>query len=365
MIPIMTKKIKRRDLILGTGAAAVAASASTVRAQTKTFRWKMVTTWPPNFPGLGTSVVRMVKNIERASGGRIKIKLFSAGELVPAFEVFDFVSSGGAELWHGAAYYWRGKSEAAQIFTTLPFGLNAMELNGWHYFGGAQKLYRELYEPFNLLPFPCGNSGCQMGGWFKKSIDTIEDIKGLKMRIPGFGGEVLRRNGGTPVAMPGGEIFTALQTGTIDAAEWIGPYNDLAFGMHKVAKHYYYPGWHEGGPSLECIINKEAFESLPDDLQAIVEIAIQSTNDTMLAEFVARNASALQQIRKMKDIEIKPFPNEIMAAFEKTTDEIIKEIEDKDPLFSKIYQSFSGYKKTAVEWTKISEYALLKNRYKD
>jgi TRAP-type mannitol/chloroaromatic compound transport system substrate-binding protein len=165
--------------------------------------------------------------------------------------------------------------------------------------------------------------------------------------------------------MPGGEIFTALQTGTIDAAEWIGPYNDLAFGMHKVAKHYYYPGWHEGGPSLECIINKEAFETLPDDLQAIVEIAIQSTNDTMLAEFVARNASALQQIRQMKDIEIKPFPNEVMDAFEKTTDEIIKEIEDKDPLFSKIYQSFSEYKKTAVEWTKISEYALLKNRYKD
>ncbi len=151
MIPTMTKKIKRRDLILGTGAAAVAASASTVRAQTKTFRWKMVTTWPPNFPGLGTSVVRMVKNIERASGGRIKIKLFSAGELVPAFEVFDFVSSGGAELGHGAAYYWRGKSEAAQIFTTLPFGLNAMELNGWHYFGGAQELYRELYEPLQFI----------------------------------------------------------------------------------------------------------------------------------------------------------------------------------------------------------------------
>ncbi len=315
----MTKKIKRRNLILGAGAAAVAASTNSVRAQTKTYRWKMVTTWPPNFPGLGTSVVRMVKNIERASGGRIKIKLFSAGELVPAFEVFDFVSSGGAELGHGAAYYWS----------------------------------------------PCGNSGCQMGGWFKKPIDTIEDVKGLKMRIPGFGGEVLRRNGGIPVAMPGGEIFTALQTGTIDAAEWIGPYNDLAFGMHKVASHYYYPGWHEGGPSLECIINKEAFESLPDDLQAIVEIAIQSTNDTMLAEFVARNASALQQIKKMKEIEIKPFPKQVMKAFEKTTDQIIKEIEAKDPLFSKIYQSFSEYKKTAAEWTKISEYALLKNRYED
>jgi TRAP-type mannitol/chloroaromatic compound transport system substrate-binding protein len=185
------------------------------------------------------------------------------------------------------------------------------------------------------------------------------------MRIPGFGGEVLRRNGGIPVSMPGGEIFTALQTGTIDAAEWIGPYNDLAFGMHKVASHYYYPGWHEGGPSLECIINKEALDSLPEDLRTIVEIAIQATNDTMLAEFVARNATALQQIKAMKQIKIKPFPEDVMLSFEKTTDEIISEIETKDPMFSKIYKSFSEYKKTASEWTKISEYALLKQRYKD
>ena len=155
-----------------------------------------------------------------------------------------------------------------------------MELNGGHYFGGAQELYRELYEPFNLLPFPCGNSGCQMGGWFKKPIDTIEDVKGLKMRIPGFGGEVLRRNGGIPVAMPGGEIFTALQTGTIDAAEWIGPYNDLAFGMHKVANHYYYPGWHEPAAILDCFINLEKWNSLPDDLKTIEQEFLNSSAAT-------------------------------------------------------------------------------------
>ena len=355
--------MKRRDLILGAGAAGIAAT-SKLKAQTKkTFKWKMVTTWPPNFPGLGTGAIRMAKSIERASGGRIKIKIFGAGELVPAFEVFDYVSSGGAEMGHGAAYYWRGKTEATQIFTALPFGLNAMEMNGWLYYGGGLELYRELYDTFNLRPFPCGNSGCQMGGWFKKEISSVADLKGLKMRIPGFGGEVLRRNGGTPVAMPGGEIFTALQTGTIDAAEWIGPYNDLTFGMHKVAKNYYYPGWHEGGPTLECIVNKDAYNELPKDLKAIVDIAASATNDTMLAEFMARNAFALQQIKTMEDIKIFPFPKDVMRAFKKSTQEIINEIVGRDERFAKVYKSYSDYKNTVEQWTKISEYALLKNRY--
>jgi len=353
--------MKRRDLLIG--ATGLAASSQIRAANKKTYKWKMVTTWPPNFPGLGTGAMRMAKNIEKASGGRIKIKVFAGGELVPAFETFDFVSSGGAEMGHGAAYYWRGKSEATQIFTTLPFGLNAMELNGWFYYGGGMELYRELYESFNLRPYPAGNSGCQMGGWFKKPINSIEDLQGLKMRIPGFGGEVLRRNGGTPVAMPGSEIFTALQTGTIDAAEWIGPYNDLTFGFHKVAKHYYYPGWHEGGPTLECIVNKEVYDGLPEDLQIIIDIAASATNDRMLAEFMARNAFSLKQIETMEDIKIAPFPKEVLDAFKEKAEEIIAEIITKDPKFAKIYKSFSEYKDTVEKWTKISEYALLKNRY--
>ena len=353
--------MKRRDLLIGT--AGLAASSQIKAANKETYKWKMVTTWPPNFPGLGTGAMRMAKNIEKASGGRIKIKVFAGGELVPAFESFDFVSSGGAEMGHGAAYYWRGKSEATQIFTTLPFGLNAMELNGWLYYGGGMELYRELYEPFNLRPYPAGNSGCQMGGWFKKPINSVQDLQGLKMRIPGFGGEVLRRNGGTPVAMPGSEIFTALQTGTIDAAEWIGPYNDLTFGFHKVAKHYYYPGWHEGGPALECIVNKEAYEGLPEDLQTIIDIAASATNDSMLAEFMARNAFSLKQIETMEDIKIAPFPKDVMDAFKQKAEEIIAEIITKDPKFAKIHKSFSEYKDTVEKWTKISEYALLKNRY--
>ena len=198
--------------------------------------------------------------------------MYGAGELVPAFEVFDAVSRGTAEMGHGAAYYWKGKSEAAQFFAAVPFGMNAQEMNAWFYYGGGLELWREIYAPFGLMPAPAGNTGVQMGGWFNKEINRLDDLKGLKMRIPGLGGEVLRRAGGTPVNLPGGEIFTALQTGAIDATEWVGPYNDLAFGLHKAAKYYYYPGWHEPGTTLEAIVNKQAFDALPKDLQSIVRM---------------------------------------------------------------------------------------------
>ncbi len=203
-------------------------------------------------------------------GGRIQVKVYGAKELVPAFEVFDAVSRGTAEMGHGAAYYWKGKNEAAQFFSTVPFGLTAQEMNGWIYHGGGQALWEELYDQFGLVPAPAGNTGVQMGGWFNKEINCLADLKGLKMRIPGLGGEVLRRAGGTPVNLPGGELFTSLQSGTIDATEWVGPYNDLAFGLYKAAKYYYYPGFHEPGTFLEAMINQKALESLPEDLQAIV-----------------------------------------------------------------------------------------------
>ena len=203
-----------------------------------------------------------------------------------------------------------------------------------------------------------------MGGWFKKEIKSAADLQGLKMRIPGLGGEILRRAGGTPVSLPGGEIFTALQTGTVDAAEWIGPYNDLTFGFHNAAKYYYYPGWHETGPTLECIVNKEAFDSLPPDLQAIVEIAASATNDQMLAEFMARNAFALTEIEQMDDVKILPFPDDVMTALEQASDEIIAEISARDEKFKTIHQSFLDYMNTVSKWTEISEFAMLANRYK-
>ena len=244
------------------------ATAGTVDIQ-KTYKWKLVTTWPKNYPGLGTAPENFAKKVEAMSGGRIQIKVFGAGQLVPAFEVFDAVSQGTAEVGHGAAYYWTGKSKATGFFTSVPFGLNAQEMNGWLHYGGGLELWRELYSPFNLIPFAGGSTGVQMAGWFNREINSMEDIKGLKMRIPGLGGDVITRAGGVSVTMPGGELYTSMQTGVIDATEWVGPYNDLAFGFHQVAKYYYYPGWHEPGPVLELIVNKDAYATLPEDLSLI------------------------------------------------------------------------------------------------
>jgi TRAP-type mannitol/chloroaromatic compound transport system substrate-binding protein len=248
--------MQRRDFMktVGAGSLAVgsglaAGNASAAKAQ---YKWKMVTTWPKNFPGLGTAANKLAYLIGEMSGGRIQVKVYGAKELVPAFEIFDAVSKGTAEMGHGAAYYWKGKSEAAQFFTTVPFGLTAQEVNAWMYYGDGLNLWKELYSQFNLVGVPAGNTGVQMGGWFNKEINSLADLKGLKMRIPGLGGEILKRLGGTPVNLPGGELFTALQSGAIDATEWIGPYNDLAFGLFKAAKYYYYPGFHEPGTILEA-----------------------------------------------------------------------------------------------------------------
>jgi TRAP-type mannitol/chloroaromatic compound transport system substrate-binding protein len=363
--------MKRRDLILGASALGVTACAQSDNesagacADGTTFNWKMVTTWPPNFPALGTQAQRLAENIQTASGGRITIRVFSGGELVPPFEVFGAVSQGMAEMGHGAAYYWKGKSEAAQFFTSLPFGLSAPELNGWFYYGGGLELYRELYAPFNLVPFPAGNTGVQMGGWFNKKINGLGDLKGLKMRIPGLGGEVLARAGGTPVSTPGSEIFTALQTGAIDATEWVGPYNDMATGLHQAARYYYYPGWQEPGPALEAIFNKQAFEALPEDLQKVVELACSAMNDQMFAEFVARNGQSLAQLLELEaqgKIEILPFPDDVLMELRRLSAEVVQEIVDRDPAAAKIYASLDAYRQRTAKWTAISEQAMLNVR---
>ena len=359
--------MKRREVLAGAGALALTGCAAEQQdcdngEAGKSYTWKMVTTWPPNFPGVGTGVLRLARFIEDASGGRLRIKVYAAGELVPPFEVFDTVSRGTAEIGHGAAYYWKGKSEAAQFFTALPFGMNAMEMNAWLYNGGGLELYRELYAGFNLMPFPAGNTGVQMGGWFNKEINSLADLEGLKMRIPGWGGEVLKRAGGTPVNLPGAEIFTALQTGSIDATEWIGPYNDVAFGLHKAARYYYYPGWQEPGPVLECIVNKEAFESLPQDLQTIVELACSATNDRMTAEYTARNAMSLEQLKAEGKVELRRFPDDVMRQLRELTREVVNDLVARDPVAARINESFTKFRDTVGAWTKISEQAMLETR---
>jgi len=358
--------MKRRDFVKGIGAGSLVAgsaiaSAPSVLASTK-LKWKMVTTWPKNFPGLGTGANKLAKLITEMTGGRIDVKVYGAKELVPAFEVFDAVSRGTAEMGHGAAYYWKGKSQAAQFFAAVPFGLTAQEMNGWLYHGGGMKLWEDIYDKFNLIPAAAGNTGVQMGGWFNKEIKSIKDLNGLKMRIPGLGGEVLKRAGGTPVSLPGGELYTSLQSGAIDATEFVGPYNDLAFGLYKVAKFYYYPGWHEPGTTLEAIINKKAFEALPKDLQSIVRNACKVVNQDMLAEYTARNNAALHTLVNKHKVQLKQFPDDVLSKLRRLSDEVVKELAENDKDSKKVYDSFITFRDQAKAWHNISEVSYMRAR---
>ena len=331
-------------------------------APQKVIKWKMVTAWPKNFPGLGTGANNLAEKINQLSGGRLQVKVYGAGELVPALEIFDAVSHGTAQMGHGAAYYWKGKDPTFQFFSTVPFGLTAQEMNGWLYNGGGLELWQQAYEKYNLIPMPAGNMGVQMGGWFNKEINSIDDLNGLKMRIPGLGGEVLKRAGGTPVNLPGGELFTAMQSGTIDATEWVGPYNDLAFGFYKVAKYYYYPGWHEPGTALEAIINKDAFEALPKDLQAIVKNACEIANHEMLAEYTARNNDALKELVEKHHVQVRKFPDDVLAKLRTLSDDVVKELANKDDFSKKVYDSYISYRDKATNWSEYSERAYLNVR---
>jgi TRAP-type mannitol/chloroaromatic compound transport system substrate-binding protein len=365
--------MQRRDLIsaLAGGAAAAGLGACADQAPSggpavitsKKYRWKMVTTWPPNLPGLATGGANFVaRAIEEMSGGRIEVRVYGGGELVPPFEVFDAVSSGTAELGHGAAYYWKDKLPAAQMFTCVPFGMNPQEMNAWLYFSDGLKLWRELYAPFDLIPHPAGNTGVQAGGWFNREINSVADLNGLKMRIPGLGGEVLARAGGIPVSLPGGEIFTSLQTGNIDATEWVSPYNDLAFGLHNAAKYYYYPGWHEPGPTLETIVNRRAWEALPADLQHIVQYASQAANTAMISEYTAFNGPALKQLQEEHGIIVRPFPEDVIRRLRELSQQVLEELAADDEDFGRVYASYSAFQRSAAPWIDISERAFVESR---
>ena len=335
---------------------------STPATSSETFEWKMVTTWPRDFPGLGTGANNLANIIGEMSGGRLTIKVYGGNELVPPFEVFDAVQRGTAEMGHGGAYYWKGKIPASPFFSGVPFGMTASELNGWFYHGGGIELYHETYAPFGVIPYPIGNSGTQMGGWFNKQINSVEDLKGLKMRIPGFGGEVLKRVGGTPVNIPGAELFTALQNGTIDATEWVGPMNDLAFGLFRAAKYYYYPGWHEPGTALEAIVNAEAFAALPPDLQTIVVMACKAANMDMFADFEARNGQALQTLLQEHDVDLRPFPDEVLVELKRVSFEVIEEQAAMDEMSGKVWTSMKSFIEQVRPWTEIGSQYFVNRR---
>jgi len=336
--------------------------AGSAAAEQEVIRWKMVTTWPKNFPGLGTAPENFSRMVNEMSGGRLQVQVYGAGEIVPAFGVFDAVSQGVAEMGHGGAYYWTGKVPSSVFFTAVPFGFTAQEASAWVHYGGGLELWREAYAPFNLIPMAGGNSGVQMAGWFNKEINSVDDLKGLKMRIPGLGGEVLNRAGGTAVTMPGGELYTSLQTGVIDATEWVGPYNDLALGLHEVAEYYYYPGWQEPGPVLEVLVNKDAFQSLPADLQAIVEVAARAINQDMLDEYTARNNAALKELVEVHGVQLRRLPDDVIMALHAASQEAIEELVASDPMASKVYDSFTKFYGGVRSYHHISEQAYINAR---
>ena len=331
-------------------------------SEQENFKWRMVTTWPKNYPGVGLAAENISKLVNEMSAGRLEIKVYGSGELVPALEVFDAVSRGSVEMGHGASYYWIGKNPSSQFFTALPFGLNAQEMNAWLHYGGGQELWEKSYAPFDLIPMAAGNTGVQMAGWFNKEINSLADVKGTRMRIPGLAGKVWTRAGGEAVLMPGSEIFTNLQSGVIDAAEWIGPYNDQTFGLHQAAKFYYYPGWHEPGPTLEMIVNKKAFESLPKDLQAILRTASRAVNQDMLDEYTARNNQALESLVKIHGIKLKKLPEDVLKRFKEITDELLEELTIKDPLSKEIHQSQKDFQVNVSKYHRISEKAVYEMR---
>jgi len=358
--------MQRRDFFKQAGGASLTLGASTLGIETAQvdplYKWKMVTTWPKNFPGRGTGANRLAALIGELSGGRIRVKVYGAGELVPAFEVFDAVAQGTAEMGHGSAVFWKGKSETVQFFSAVPFGMTAQEQNGWLYHGGGLELWTELYAGFGLIPAPAGNTGVQMDGWFNKEIRSLANLAGLKMRIPGLGGEALKRAGGTPVTLPGGELFVFLQSGAIDATEWAGPYNDLAFGLHKAAIYYYYPGFHEPGSTLEHIINRAVFEALPADLQSIVLNACRVVNQDILADYTARNPVALKVLLDKHGVDMRPYPDDVLVKLHRLAKEVISELAEKDAFSRKVYASYQQFFQQSKTWSNSSELAYLRAR---
>lgn len=337
----------------GDGEGEQAGSSSAVDTSQR-FHWKMVTTWPANFPIIQVGVERFADDVREMSRGRLDIQVFAGGELVPALGVFDAVSQGSVEMGHGSPYYWAGKVPAAQFFSSVPFGMTVKGMQAWLYHGDGLKLWREIYQPFNLIPFPMGNSGVQMGGWFNKKIESIDDLKGLRMRIPGLGGKVFKKAGGNPVLMAGGEIYTALERGTIDATEWVAPYHDLRLGLNRAAKYYYYPGWHEPGTEFELMVNMGHWQELPDDLKKIVEIAAGATSEWIYSAMEYYNSQALQEIKQKQNIEMLEFPADVLAELRRMTRVTLQEEAAATPDFKKVYDSYSAFSEKYADWSSLS-----------
>lgn len=351
---------RRTFLKAATVATASGLSAPAIAQGVK--RLKMVTTWPKNSPGLFTSAQRIAERIGIATDGKIQVKVFAAGELVPAFESFNAVSAGTADMYHGVEYYWQGKSKAFNFFGGVPFGLTAAEHYAWIYYGGGQALWDELSAGFNVKGFLLASTGVQMGGWYNKEITSLDDLKGLKIRMPGIGGEVMRRVGAAVVGLPGGEIYQALASGAIDGTEWVGPWLDLNMGFYKVAKYYYWPGFHEPGSVFSAGINKKLWNGLTKEQRMVIETVMQAESNIQFAEYQARNSSALNTLITKHGVKLRRFADPILMELGKHTTDVLNDMSGADAMTKKVYESFRTAWKEAIGWSRIGDLAYLQAR---
>ena len=346
-----------------TGVAAVAASSLAAPAvAADRVDIAMVTTWPRDFPGLGTGAQRFAQRLTDMSDGRFQVQYFASGERVKAFDSFDEVASGNAQMYHAADYYWKGKHKAWGYFTAVPFGLTYTEFNAWIRFAGGQELWDEVADGFGLKNFVCGNTGVQMGGWFNKKIKSAKDLKGLKMRIPGFGGEVMAKLGASPVSLPGGQIYENLVSGAIDATEWVGPWNDEIMKFQEAAKYYYYPGMHEPGSALAAGCNKSWLTSLSKSDQLMIECAAAMENDVMMAEYNAKNGAALNRLINDHGVKLEQFSDKLYDAFAKGAEEVFGEVQASSALAARTHASFVKARKDIGSWTNLSDSPYIRQR---
>lgn len=347
-------KICRRSFINAASlTAATSLTAPVVQAQSS-IQWRMVTSWPRNLPGPGVTAQRLADAITKMSGGRLEVKLYAAGEIVPALEVLSAVSSGVAQIGHSASLFWGGTIPAAPLFTAGPFGLTPLEHITWIDHGGGQQIWDDLYEPLGVKPLMAGNTGSQMGGWFKKPVTGLQDLQGLRIRMPGLGGAVMRKLGASPVTLAPGEILTALQAGTIDAAEFLGPSSDFAMGFHKAADNYYTPGWHEPNGTGEALISLAALDQLPDNLRAIVLSACAAENIYSLGESEWQNAEQLRALIESEKVKIRDFPEDVLQAARQASDEVLDDLADRDDLTKAAVNSFRAARDHQKNWSDVS-----------
>jgi TRAP-type mannitol/chloroaromatic compound transport system substrate-binding protein len=347
----------RRKFFRSAGVAVAAApvlAAPAIAQSTPELKWRITSSFPKSLDTIHGAAETFATYVKEATDGKFQIQVFPPGEIAPAFEAANEVGKGSVEMCHTASYYFWGKDPAYALATAVPFGLNARQQNGWMYHGDGVDLMNEFYATQNLIAFPCGNTGAQMGGWFRNEINSVADLQGLKFRAGGFAGKVLSRLGVVPQQIPGGEIYPALEKGTIDAAEWVGPYDDEKLGFYKVAKNYYYPGWWEGGAMLHVMINSAKWAELPPGYQSIIRMASQAANSDMLAKYDARNPAAIKKLVAGGAV-LKPFPAEVMEACFKAANETYAEITASNSAFKKIYDSMTAYRADAFLWQQVSE----------